>query len=73
MVFGNPATHSIKHGMFFFSDGRMWRHKMWRKLHDARLIELISYSKEKMVMFDRRKKDVYSTDSGHLFHVNPAA
>jgi hypothetical protein len=57
MVFGNPATHSIKHGMFFFSDGRMWRHKMWRKLHDARLIELISYSKEKMVMFDQRKKE----------------
>ena len=44
LIFGNPATHSIKYGMFFFSKSNDHRHPMWKKLHDAKLVKLIDYS-----------------------------
>lgn len=39
MVFGNPATHSIKNGMFYFSSGHFRRHTMWSKLQEAGLMK----------------------------------
>lgn len=37
-ILGNPATHSIYNGMFFFSDKNGNRHKFWNKLHKAGLL-----------------------------------
>lgn len=55
LIFGNPATHSIKYGMFFFSNSRLYRHPMWKKLHDAKLVKLInfSYLKDKSLLEKR--------------------
>jgi len=40
IVYGNPATHSVKHGMFYFSKGggKFYRHGMWGKLAKAGLV-----------------------------------
>jgi hypothetical protein len=40
-VFGNPAIHSIIHGMFFFSRKDGSRHSMWSKLNKAGVIDQI--------------------------------
>ncbi|MBF0100855.1 MAG: DUF726 domain-containing protein, partial [Desulfobacterales bacterium] len=45
LVFGNPATHSIRYGMFLFSKANLARHNIWKKLHDAKLIRFVDYSK----------------------------
>lgn len=39
IVFGNPAFHSIKMKMFFFSRAENHRHGMWAKLEKANLIK----------------------------------
>jgi hypothetical protein len=44
LVLGNPATHSIKYGLFFFSKSNFGRHNIWNKLHDANLITMVDYS-----------------------------
>lgn len=44
LVFGNPATHSIKYGMFFFSKSNLSRHNIWKKLHKKELITMVNYS-----------------------------
>lgn len=42
LVFGNPATHSVQNGMFFFSKGDCKRHSMWGKLSKAGLVKEFS-------------------------------
>ena len=44
IVFGNPAFHSVKHGMFFFSKAKNHRHGMWGKLQKANLIRPVRFS-----------------------------
>lgn len=39
IVLGNPATHSILNGMFFFSKKGDNRHQFWRKLNKAGLFK----------------------------------
>jgi len=39
IVFGNPAFHSVRNGMFFFSRDKHQRHGMWGKLSKANLIK----------------------------------
>jgi hypothetical protein len=38
LVFGNPATQSVKNGMFFFSRTDGGRHSLWGKLAKAGLV-----------------------------------
>lgn len=38
LVFGNPAIHSVKKGMFFYSKADSNRHSMWGKLAKAGLV-----------------------------------
>ncbi len=39
LVFGNPATHNVRNGMFFFSKNRDYhRHPMWDRLAKAGLV-----------------------------------
>ena len=39
LVFGNPAIHSVKNGMFYFSRADSERHSMWGKLSKATLMQ----------------------------------
>ena len=55
MVFGNPATHSIKYGMFYFSSGHFKRHTMWSKLQQAGLMKTVDCNSKGMELLDRRK------------------
>jgi len=58
LVFGNPATHSIRHKMFLFSKNNYARHNMWKKLDDAQLIKNISYSNQKYLSkIEQREKE----------------
>lgn len=42
IVVGNPATHSIKNGMFYYSQGKKkTKHKFWGKLEKAELLPKI--------------------------------
>jgi len=41
MVFGNPATHSIKYGMFYFSSGNFRRHTIRRKFEAGQRRKLL--------------------------------
>jgi len=55
MVFGNPATHSIKYGMFYFSSGNFRRHTMWSKLQEAGLMKTVDCNSKVMPLVERRK------------------
>jgi len=55
IVFGNPAFHSVKHGMFFFSKANNHRHGMWGKLQKANLIRPVRFSDDNL--FLARKKE----------------
>lgn len=39
MILGNPATHSVANGMFFFSKNNGERHQFWGRLDNAGLLE----------------------------------
>jgi hypothetical protein len=55
IVFGNPAFHSVKYGMFFFSKANNHRHGMWGKLQKANLIKTVRFSDDNL--FLARKKE----------------
>ena len=55
MVFGNPATISINHGMFYFSNKNFARHTMWSKLQEAGLIGSVNHDNKDMPLYKRRK------------------
>ena len=77
LIFGNPATHSIEHGMFFFSNSRLSRHSMWKKLHDAGLVGQVNYShlKEKSLFKKReleaqtRKESILNGNSSEAYSI----
>ena len=41
IIFGNPATHSIKYGMFYYCTRNKRRHPMWSKFQVAGLVKEI--------------------------------
>jgi len=41
LVFGNPAIHSVKNAMFFFSRSDGGRHAIWGKLDGACLVRAV--------------------------------
>ena len=55
IVFGNPAIHSIKNGMFFFSRAKNYRHGMWAKLEKANLIKRVRINDDDLLK--ARKKE----------------
>jgi hypothetical protein len=50
MVFGNPAFHSIKNRMFFFSRAKNHRHGMWAKLEKANLIKRVRINDDDLLL-----------------------
>lgn len=56
LVLGNPATHSIKSGMFFFSKNDIEkRHSFWGKLGNAGLLKKFEKDSRKEEADERRK------------------
>ena len=50
IVFGNPAFHSIKKKMFFFSRAKNQRHGMWAKLEKANLIKPVHINDDDLML-----------------------
>ncbi len=44
IILGNPATHSVAGGMFFYSKNDGNRHQFWGKLEEAGLMPRIRYN-----------------------------
>ena len=44
IVLGNPATHSVSGGMFFYSRSDGNRHQFWGKLEEAGLMPKVRYN-----------------------------
>ena len=67
-VFGNPAIHSIIHGMFFFSRRDGSRHGMWGKLNKAGVIGQIMRENPNPLDARRdeaeKRKKIILTDKG---------
>lgn len=61
-VLGNPATHSIKGGMFYFSRGvNEKRHQFWGKLESAGLLQNFNCNDRKKES-DKRKEVIIKGD-----------
>lgn len=76
LVFGNPATHSVRHGMFYFSKAgdKFHRHGLWGKLVKAGLVsEVKSNIKDNYLARKKeasaRKAKILSGDSSRHFLV----
>jgi hypothetical protein len=54
-VFGNPAIHSVKSGMFFFARKNTKRHSIWGKLSKANLMH--EFKSKKMPLIMARKEE----------------
>jgi len=57
MVFGNPAFHSVKNGMFFFSKANNHRHGMWGRLQKANLIKHVRFSDDNLFLARKREAE----------------
>jgi len=57
IVFGNPAFHSIKNGMFFFSRANNQRHGMWGKLQKAKLIKPVHFDDRDLLLARTREAE----------------
>ena len=55
LVFGNPAIHSVKNGMFYFSRADSERHSMWGKLSKAGLMQ--EFKSKKLDSLKARKEE----------------
>ncbi len=74
IIFGNPATHSVKNDMFFFSKANLKRHSMWGKLAIAGLVAKTRSNKQKLrearkEESDKRKEMIHSGTSSEKFLV----
>ncbi len=57
IVFGNPAFHSVKNGMFFFSRAKNQRHGMWGKLEKAELIKCVRINDDDLFLARTREAE----------------
>jgi hypothetical protein len=57
IVFGNPAIHSIKNEMFFFSRAKNHRHGMWAKLEKANLIKQVRINDDNLLLAREREAE----------------
>ena len=55
IVLGNPATHSVAGGMFFYSKNDGNRHQFWGKLEEAGLMPKIRYNTRAEEARERKK------------------
>jgi len=72
LVFGNPAVHSIKNKMFFFSRAKNLRHGMWGKLEKANLINRVRINDDdllraRMREAEERKKLILSGQASEKY------
>ena len=71
MVFGNPASHSIKSGMFFSYEGKGKEHRFWTQiLKGAGIADLNAYDLTKIGnVNDWRKDQLLSLKYDSLFRI----
>ena len=74
IVFGNPAVHSIKNKMFFFSRANNRRHGMWGKLEKANLIKRVRINDDDLILArageaEERKKMILSGQASEKYCV----
>lgn len=68
IVVGNPATHSIKNGMFYYSQGKKkTKHKFWGKLEKAELLPKIPKTTRKDEA--AKRKEIIKGGDGHKDYV----
>ena len=72
IVFGNPAIHSIKNKMFFFSRAKNHRHGMWGKLEKANLIKRVRINDDNLMLARKmeakeRKKLILSGEASERY------
>lgn len=72
IVFGNPAIHSIKNKMFFFSKAKNHRHGMWAKLEKANLIKRVRINDDNLLLArkleaEERKKLILSRQASDKY------
>jgi hypothetical protein len=72
IVFGNPAVHSIKNKMFFFSRANNRRHGMWGKLEKANLIKRVRINDDNLILArageaEERKKMILSGQASEKY------
>ena len=73
-VFGNPATHSIINGMFFFSRTDLGRHSMWGKLAKAGVIKQITSDNHNAIEArreeaEKRKKMILNSKASSRYSI----
>ncbi len=63
LVLGNPAIHSIKMGMFFYSKGNGSRHQIWGKLAKAGVVKAVPKTTREEEAILRRDMILSGTNS----------
>jgi len=63
LVFGNPATHSVANGMFFYSQSNGRRHRMWGHLDEAKLMKNFKCETRKEEAQKRKKSIIAGNTS----------
>jgi len=63
LVLGNPAIHSVKKGMFFYSKGNGNRHQIWGKLAKAGVVKAVPRTTREEEASIRRNRVLNGTNS----------
>ena len=66
IILGNPATHSVTGGMFFYSKSDGNRHQFWGKLEEAGLMPRIRYN-TRAEEARKRKKIIVDGITSHKY------
>lgn len=66
IVLGNPATHSVAGGMFFYSRSDGNRHQFWGKLEEAGLMPKVRYN-TRIEEARVRKKFIINGETSHKY------
>ena len=69
LVFGNPAIHSVKNGMFYFSRADSKRHSMWGKLSKATFVQ--EFKSKKKDLLKARKEEAIKHK--HMIHTGTSS
>ena len=59
IIFGNPASHSVANGMFFFSKKNDNRHQFWGKLENAGLIDNKTINCTSISKIEKRRTEAH--------------
>lgn len=70
LLFGNPAPHSIKQGMFFSYEGNGREHRIWRILRQVGLLQFPETLVTPTDLNQTRKKQLFELDYDSPFRIS---